>query len=323
MCISKYQTQMFLFIQISLSCAVLHFLLAVLYVPSLASIQIWQDKSDVAESFPFQCSALHVGACMPPGRRQTSVSVSQKWHASQSSRSAICLCFSSTNRTAPRVCQGLVNEPPLLSWGASNCCQPPDTTTCRGWKLFNNNNKKDWIASAVPICNGWQPNLPQAWHAGPLSLMQIVSDMPDSTRLIYRNQLQGKSPAFLLQITESWIPVINFFSSLYAKEVPYMSQQGRFHSLAYPAAAAQTVSDDTTNICKIGPLICQLKGKNWVLLGLTVKRQMERKCPKFHNLWRGRKLHKKFGQHCSTMTGYLGPSFVSRITWEFISSVSK
>lgn len=71
MCISKYQTQMFLFIQISLSCPVLHLLLAVLYVPSLASIQIRQDKSDVAESFPF--SALHCmwePACFQAGAKQ-------------------------------------------------------------------------------------------------------------------------------------------------------------------------------------------------------------------------------------------------------------
>lgn len=70
----------------------------------------------------------------------------------------------------------------------------------------------------------------------PFLSCKLSSGMPDSTRLIYRNQLQGPSPAFLLHITESWILVINFFSSLYAKEVPYMSQQGRFHPPAYPAA---------------------------------------------------------------------------------------
>lgn len=71
MYISKYKMQMFLFIQISLSYSVRHLLLAVLYDPSLASIQIQQDKSDVAESFPF--SALHCmwePACFQAGGKQ-------------------------------------------------------------------------------------------------------------------------------------------------------------------------------------------------------------------------------------------------------------
>lgn len=71
MYIGKYQTQMVLFIEISFPCPVFHLLLAVLYDPSLASIQMQQDKSDVAESFPFPCSALHVNAWVLPGRQHT------------------------------------------------------------------------------------------------------------------------------------------------------------------------------------------------------------------------------------------------------------
>lgn len=75
MYVSKYQTQTFFFTEISFSFPIHHLLLAVLYDPSLASIQIQQDKSDVAGSFPFQCSALHVRALMLPAN---SDSVSQK-----------------------------------------------------------------------------------------------------------------------------------------------------------------------------------------------------------------------------------------------------
>ena len=68
-------------------------------------------------------------------------SVSQKWHVNWSSRSAIQLCSLSANRTAPLVCQGLANEPPLFSRRASNLAQPSDTTMCWGWKLFNKKKK--------------------------------------------------------------------------------------------------------------------------------------------------------------------------------------
>lgn len=81
----------------------------------------------------------------------------------------------------------------------------------------------------------WQPNPAQARDTASFFLMEVVNFVHDSTRLLYRDELQGPSPDLLLHITESGMTVTNFHD-LDAREMMYVRQQGRLHFLGYPAA---------------------------------------------------------------------------------------
>lgn len=252
-------------------------------------------------------------------------SVSQKWHINQSSRSAIQLCSLAANKASPSACQGLANEPPLLSWGVSNPAPPSDTTTCWGWKLFNEKKKTGSQLESHSAMGGSQTH---HRHETCLPLLPCKSSVPCMTQLGWYTETSHKAhhlPFCFVSLNVGCRWQISSLLCMQRRCHTWVSKADSTSSaiLQLSNEAAQTGEDDTTNISKIRPLTCQLEDKNWLPLVPTVKRQPERKGPRFHNLWKGRWQHEKFGQHCSTVIKYLGPSLVWRISWEFINSVSK